>query len=98
MSVLSEIEARRIKDATIRAVILRITNRTHDLATVGARAFVWKHALTVADKKPKLLTLAAHLGVSSARASTAVSAAESALFEVRNVKRVFQDDTTQVIL
>src|ERR1035441_2554163 len=73
------------REAMIRWVIDRLTNRTNDLSTVGARAFVWKHALACEGKRGKLLTLAAKLKVSAARASQAVASTEGDIVKVRTI-------------
>jgi len=80
----------RIREDAIRWAIDRLTNRTHDLKTVGARAFVWKHALAREGQKGKLLTLAARLQVTSARASQAVAEAEGAILFARTINTASQ--------
>jgi hypothetical protein len=85
MSSLASPEVQAIREQAIRDAIERLTNRTHDVATIGARVLVWRHALASADKRPKLLTLAQRLGVSSPRASQAVASAEGAILDLRTV-------------
>ena len=85
MKSLPSLDEQLSREAMMRWVIDRLTNRTNDLSTVGARAFVWKHALAREGQKDKLLTLAAKLKVSSARASQAVASAEGAIVEVRTI-------------
>jgi hypothetical protein len=79
------IEIQRQREDAIRWAIERLTNRTHDLKTVGARAFVWKHALAREGQRGKLLSLAEKLKVSSARASQAVADAQGAILKVRTI-------------
>jgi hypothetical protein len=88
MSTLATPEVQAIRADTEREVIRRLSNRTHNLKIMGQRVVIWKHSLTDKDKRAKLLTLAAQLKVSSARASVAVSSAEQAIFEVRTVNTV----------
>jgi hypothetical protein len=85
MNSLPSLDEQLSREAIIRWVIDRLTNRTNDLSTVGARAFVWKHALAREGQRGKLLTLAAKLKVSSARASVAVAEAEGAIVKVRTI-------------
>jgi uncharacterized protein YigA (DUF484 family) len=94
MSVLSDIETRRIRDETIREVIRHLMQNARDPERIGRRVLAWDFKLREGEQREKLLTFAKTLGVSSARASTAVSEAEADLFEVRNVKSVRTDQAS----
>jgi hypothetical protein len=85
MSTLSEIEVRKIKDATVREVISRLTQGAVDASRIGRRVLVWDFKLRRAGEGEKLKCLAARLNVSSARMSQAVADVEAHLFEIRNI-------------
>ena len=84
-TTLSDIEQRQLADKVAREVINKLTHRARDPVLIGKRVITWQHRFTAADRRVKLLSLAKRLGVSSARASIAVSNAEAAIYEVRKV-------------
>ncbi len=86
MTTLSDIEQRQLADRVTRDVIARLTQHCAAPELIGKRVIAWQYQLTAADQRTKLETLAQRLGVSLGRASIAVSNAETAIFEVREVK------------
>lgn len=88
MSLLSEIETRRIKDETVREVLRRLVKNAKDPERIGRRVLAWDFELRRGEQREKLLTFAQRLGVSSAAASQSVAEAEAALFEVRSLTPV----------
>ena len=89
--VLSDIEVRRIRDATVREVIDRLTKGAASPERIGRRVLVWKHQL-VGNEKVK--DLAHRLNVSSARISQAVADASEDLYEIRNITKTVSPPTT----
>jgi hypothetical protein len=85
VSELSDIEIRRIREQAIRDLLRELTTLARDPERIGRRVLALEYRLNRAAKGELLLTFAKRLGVSSARASVAVSDAEATLFELRKV-------------
>jgi hypothetical protein len=85
VSLLSDIEARRIRDETVREVIARLRKGASDPERIGRRVLAWDYRLRQAATGEKLVKFAQRLEVSPARASIAVSDAHAALSEIVNV-------------
>jgi len=86
------VEIQRQREDAIRWAIDRLTNRTNDLKTIGARCLVWRHALAREGQRGRLLNLAAMLKVSSARASVAVADALGSIVEGRTINTASYDE------
>ena len=82
-------EVQRIQADTIRRVIQLLTERAHDPAKIGRRVLVWKCSLRLPDADGRMLRnadLARRLNVSEARASAAVSTAQSQIFDLKTLR------------
>jgi len=88
VSTLSDIEARQLRDATVRVVIARLTARATDPERIGRRVLVWKFQLNQNAERGKVIDLAKRLGVSQPCASQAIAEAQSLIYDLRNPTKV----------
>jgi hypothetical protein len=87
MTTLSDIEVMRIRNEAIRQGSRELVTRllkhaSNNPKRVFSRVLALDHKLNGPERQEKLLTLAHRLGVSSPRASQAVTEAEDTLHEV----------------
>lgn len=83
MTALTDIEARRIRHETIRALIAFLARAAKSPRRVGLRVLLLNFVLSEPETRPKQKQLAKQLGLSRSRTSTAIAGLTSSLEGLR---------------